>query len=261
HLADARVDVAAFIGTELDLARLEVFDGLDNVARDDGARLRGRHQAARAESFAEPADLAHQVLGRQRNVHFEPVLFLNSLDEIVASREISAGFLRLGDIAPLAEDHHAHRFADAEGQWYGAADDLFTLCRVDAERHVNLDGLIEFDSLGLFEQAYRLCKGYRSFLLDLCVCVLNMVAQLLTARGWNAGLFLFLPGIRGSRRCFSRFGRLGRRWLRPLCRRFLGRWLGRFGRARLLGPAFLRLGLGFLGLARAFSQLGLVCVG
>src|SRR3954447_21589224 len=57
-LADREVDVRAAIGAVLELARLRVADGLPDVERD-GARLRIRHQAARAEDAAEPADVAH----------------------------------------------------------------------------------------------------------------------------------------------------------------------------------------------------------
>ncbi len=129
HLADAGVDVAALVGAVLDLAGLELLDRRGDVAgrRDDGAGLRRRHQAARAEHLTEPANLAHHVLRREGDVEVEPVLLLDLLDQVVAAGEVGAGLLRLGDVVALAEDDHADRLADAVRQRDRAADHLVGL--------------------------------------------------------------------------------------------------------------------------------------
>src|SRR5437016_14579197 len=76
HLADAGVDVSPLVGTVLDLAGLELANRGGNVTAggDHGAGLGCRHQAARAEYLAQPADFAHEVLSCQRYVEVEPVL-------------------------------------------------------------------------------------------------------------------------------------------------------------------------------------------
>src|ERR1043165_7628795 len=131
QLADASVHVSALVGAELDLARLEVLDGLSNVAGDDGAGLWRRHQAARTEHLAEAADLAHQVLRGESDIELEPVLLLNLFQQVVRPREVGAGFFRLGDVVALTKDNDADRLANAVRQWHGAAHELIALRGVD----------------------------------------------------------------------------------------------------------------------------------
>src|SRR5690348_548095 len=57
-LADDEVQVRVPVDPELDLAALDVVDGLGDV-RGDGAGLRVRHQTTRTEHAAETTDLAH----------------------------------------------------------------------------------------------------------------------------------------------------------------------------------------------------------
>src|SRR5690606_8373385 len=60
RLADHEVQVRVTVDAELDLAALDVSDGLGDVGRD-GAGLGVRHEVARTEDAAETTDLAHHV--------------------------------------------------------------------------------------------------------------------------------------------------------------------------------------------------------
>ena len=86
------------------------------VGRDDGAGLRRRHQAARAEHLTEPRHLAHHVLRGEGHVEVEPVLLLDLLDQVGAAGDVGPGRLGLGDVVALAEDDDADRLADAVRQ-------------------------------------------------------------------------------------------------------------------------------------------------
>ena len=93
NLADRRVHDARLVDAELDLAGLDLLHGLGDVGRD-GAGLRVRHQAARAEHLAEPADRAHHVRRRDDRVEIHPAAE-NLLDEFLAADFVGAGLLRL----------------------------------------------------------------------------------------------------------------------------------------------------------------------
>src|SRR5579885_169386 len=60
RLADPGLDHAGLLGAILDLAALRGLDRLGDVGRD-GAEPGVRHQAARAQDLAEPADDRHHV--------------------------------------------------------------------------------------------------------------------------------------------------------------------------------------------------------
>src|SRR5262249_57110146 len=98
------------------LAGLDLADTVRHVSGQDRSRLGGRHEAAGAEDLAEPADLAHHVLGSQGDVKIEPAFLLNLLDQLVAAGVIGTRVLGLGDVVSLAEDQHADRLADAVRQ-------------------------------------------------------------------------------------------------------------------------------------------------
>src|ERR1700722_19225098 len=201
-LADTGVDVSALVGAVFDLAGLLLADGLADVLAggDDRAGLGGRHQAARAERLAQPADLAPHVLRRQRHVEVEPVLFLDLLDEVVAAGEVGTGFLGLADVVALAENDHALDLAQAVRQRHAAADHLVALRRVDAQRHVDLDGLVELGLAQSLEHLDAPAERHRSFLGHLLQLVLEDAAQLLAAVRRRAGLTALLLRA-GRRRC------------------------------------------------------------
>src|SRR5205807_531146 len=77
QLADAGMHVAALVGAVLDLAGLELADRGGHVAGNDRAGLGGGHQSARAEHFAEAADLPHHVLRGEGDVEVEPTFLLD----------------------------------------------------------------------------------------------------------------------------------------------------------------------------------------
>ena len=94
HLADRHVHVAVAVGAVLDLAALELADGLADVG-GDGAGLRVRHQAAGAERAAEPADQRHEVGRGDGDVEVEhPALDLG--DEVVGTDDVGARGAGLG---------------------------------------------------------------------------------------------------------------------------------------------------------------------
>src|SRR5699024_2016432 len=82
-LADDVVQVRRTVGAELDLAALDVGDGLGDV-HGHGARLRVRHEAAGAEHAAQLADLAHQVRRGHGRVEVGPAAG-DALDELVVA--------------------------------------------------------------------------------------------------------------------------------------------------------------------------------
>src|SRR3954454_17005983 len=88
-LADREMDVRAAVGAVLELARLRVADRLRHV-EGDGARLRVRHQAARAEHAAEAADVAHLIRRRDRDVEVGEAL-LDALREVGRADDARAG--------------------------------------------------------------------------------------------------------------------------------------------------------------------------
>src|SRR5690606_11955013 len=97
RLADDEMQVGVPVDAKLDLAALDVADGLLDIHRDR-AGLRVRHQATWTKHPTEPSDLAHHVGGRDDRVEVEsPVLDL--FDQLVATDDVGPrrpGFLGLG---------------------------------------------------------------------------------------------------------------------------------------------------------------------
>ena len=100
--------------------------------------LRVRHQAAPAEDLAEPADHAHRVGRRERDVELEPA-GLDLLDQVLAADLVGAGAERLLGLLALGEDGDPDDLARAVRQDDRAADHLVGVARVDAEPEVGLD--------------------------------------------------------------------------------------------------------------------------
>src|SRR3954447_25684222 len=148
-LADREVDVRAAVGAVLEAACLRLLDDAADVHRDR-ARLRVRHQAARAEDAAEPADDAHHVGRRDGDVEVGEAL-LDPLREVVGADHVRAGLLRLARLVALREHGDAHVAAGAVRQRDGAAELLVGVADVEAEVEVHLDGLVEFRRLHLLQ--------------------------------------------------------------------------------------------------------------
>ena len=149
-LAHRRVDDAGLVDAELHLAGLDFLDGVRDLERH-GAGLRVRHQPARAEHLAEPADGAHHVGRRDDGVEIHPAA-VDLLDDVLAGHVVGAGVLRF--LLLLAAGNHEHFLALAEAvrQHDGAADHLVGMLRIDAEAAGQLDGLIELGEFDFLEQ-------------------------------------------------------------------------------------------------------------
>ena len=108
----------------------------------DGARLRVRHQPARAEHAAEPADVAHLVGRRDRDVEVGEAL-LDALGEIGRADDVGAGLLGLARLVALGEDGDARLAAGAVREHHRPAQLLVGVAHVQAEVQVHLDRLVE----------------------------------------------------------------------------------------------------------------------
>ena len=127
----------------------------------DGAGLGVRHQAAAAEDLAEPADQAHRVGRRERDVELEPA-GLDLLDQVLATDLVGTGAQRLLGLLALGEDGDADDLARAVRQDDRAADHLVGVAGVDAEAEVRLDRRVEVDGRRLLERARPPRPGCRA---------------------------------------------------------------------------------------------------
>ncbi len=106
--------------------------------------------------------------GGDNDVEIEPVFLLDLLHEVHLAHVISAG--GLGSLRLVALGEHqdlADGLAGAVGQHDGAADLLVGVTGVNAQLHVELDGLVELGGSGLADQAEALCGVILSILFDL----------------------------------------------------------------------------------------------
>ena len=104
-LADAGLHDAGLLDAELDRAALGALHGAGDVHRDR-ADLRVRHQAARAQHLAEPADQRHHV-GRGDAAVEVDLAALHLLDQILGADDVGAGGLGLVGLGAARE--HARR--------------------------------------------------------------------------------------------------------------------------------------------------------
>ena len=156
-LADRRVHDAGLVDAELHLAGLDFLDRLGDVG-GDGAGLRVRHQAARAEHLAELADGAHHVGRRDDGVEVHPAAG-DLLDQLLAadtSAPASCGFPLL---VGAGDDEHALGLAQPVRQHHRAADHLVGVLRIDAQANRQPDGLVELRELELLDAAAALLSS------------------------------------------------------------------------------------------------------
>src|SRR3954469_18078431 len=163
-LADRHVDVRAAVGPVLELACLGLAHGLRHV-EGDGARLRVRHQAARAEDPAEPADVPHLVGGRDRDVEVGEAL-LDALREVGRAHDVGARLLRLLRLLALGEDGDAGLAAGAMREHERAAELLVRVADVEPEVHVHLDRLVELRRRRILDQPNRVARRVRLLTVD-----------------------------------------------------------------------------------------------
>src|SRR6478752_8469250 len=113
-LAERRVHDPGAVGAVLDLARLDVADGLADV-EGDGAGLGAGHLALRAEDAAQPPDGAHHVGRGDRDVEVAPTL-RDARGQVIAADHVGAGLLGLLGLLALREHGHRHRLAETVRQ-------------------------------------------------------------------------------------------------------------------------------------------------
>ena len=101
-----------------------------------------RHQAARAEHFAQRADELHHVGRGDAGVEVGPAVF-DLLGQVFFADYVGAGRLGRFGLVALGEHDHAQLLADAVRQHDRAADDLIGLLVVDAQPDRDVDRLIE----------------------------------------------------------------------------------------------------------------------
>src|SRR5919107_2825410 len=163
-LADDEVQVGVLVGAELDLAALDLGDRLGDV-HGHGAGLRVRHQTARTEDLAEPADLAHEVGRRDDGVEVQPAA-LDPLQQVVTADVVGAGRLGLLRTVAVGEDQDPGGLAGAVREVDGAADHLVGLAGVDAEPHGDLDGRVVLGLRGGLGEADRLERRVEALGVD-----------------------------------------------------------------------------------------------
>ena len=149
-LADDEVHVGVLVDAELDLAALDLFDGLGRVG-GHGAGLRVGHEAAGAEHLSETTDLAHELGRRDGRVERGPACG-DLLDELGATDLVGARGDRGLSGRTRREHDDAGGLAGAVGQDDRAADHLVRLARVDGELERDLDGRVELRRTGLLRE-------------------------------------------------------------------------------------------------------------
>src|SRR4029077_8574362 len=135
------MDVGATVGAVFELARLGVADCLPHVHRD-GAGLRVRHQAARAEDPAELPDVPPWAgRGHRAQEAVEPLPA--PLGEIGGADDVCARLLRLLRLVALGEDGDLCVLARSVRKHQRSAELLVRMPDVQPEAEVDLDRLIE----------------------------------------------------------------------------------------------------------------------
>src|SRR5581483_5404079 len=113
HLAERRVDDPGLVDAEFHFAGFDFLHRFRDF-RGDGAGLRVRHQAARAEDLPELTDGAHHVRRRDDGIEVHEAA-LDLLDELFAADDIRARFLRF--FLLFAAGNRQHALALAETVW------------------------------------------------------------------------------------------------------------------------------------------------
>ncbi|GAB4914601.1 hypothetical protein MAHJHV29_22440 [Mycobacterium avium subsp. hominissuis] len=151
------MQVGLLVHPEVDLAALDVGDGLGDVG-GDGAGLGVGHQAARAEHPGDAAHLGHLVGRGDGGVEVQEAA-LDLFDQVVAADDVGAGGLRLLGLLADGEHRDPGGLAGAVRQVDRAAHHLVRLARVDAEPDRHLDGRVLLGRRRLLGQLGRLQRG------------------------------------------------------------------------------------------------------
>ena len=135
-----RVDVAARVATELDLAGLVLLDDFSDVGRHR-AGARRRHQAAGPKTLPKgPTTPIMSGAAMQTSKSVQPPLIFRPFRP---AHFTAAGGLGLVDLVALGEDDHPQRLANTVGQHDRAADQLVGLLGIDTQPNGDFDRLVE----------------------------------------------------------------------------------------------------------------------
>src|SRR5438105_1752724 len=135
------MDDAELVCPELHLAAFGLTDSARDVLRHC-ARLGVGHQAARAEDFAQRANLGHHVGRRDRRIEVGPSV-RHPLDQVVSAYYVSAGVLGLSRLLPHREHGDAHLLAGPVREHDRASHHLLRVAWVDPEPDMRLDRRVE----------------------------------------------------------------------------------------------------------------------
>src|SRR5215212_2711360 len=111
-LADDAVDDAVAVHAVLDLAALDVLDGLAHILRD-GAALGIGHEPARSQSLSKGTDDTHLVRGGDGHVELHEALVPNAGGEVLGADDVSACLFGLPRLLADGEDGYPPRLARA----------------------------------------------------------------------------------------------------------------------------------------------------
>ena len=164
--------VAVAIGAVLDLAALEVGDGLGHIG-GDGPGLWVWHQTTRPEDPTKLAHLGHQVRGGNGDVKVQTST-LHLGQQIIGTNQIGARGTSLVGCLASGEDRHANIGAGTRGQAHGATDHLVGLAGINAQADHQLDGFVKVgrrQGAHQFDGLSRAMEGLSVEALQ-CVCVL-----------------------------------------------------------------------------------------
>ena len=144
------MDDVRFVQAVLDLTGLGLGDGSGHIG-GNGAGFGVGHQATGAQHFTQTADHAHHVGGGDDHVEIHPAA-LDLGDHILGADVICPGLLGQFLVVALAKHQSAHRLTGTVGQHYRAADLLVGMAGVDAQTHMDLNGLVKLGLGGLTYQ-------------------------------------------------------------------------------------------------------------
>ena len=174
------MDDVGLVQTILHFTSLNLGDGLGHI-HGDGAGLRVRHQALRAEDTTDAADQTHHIRGSHADIEVEPVFGLNLGDHVLIADVVSASRAGFISLRALSDDQHADRAASAMGQNDRAADLLVSVTGVNAQTDGNFHRLVELGLAGADDQL----RGLIGIVLIQVVNQLHAVLILLAMLHFN----------------------------------------------------------------------------
>src|SRR5213592_5042275 len=171
-----RVDNACLVDTKFHFSSLHFLDRLGDF-ESHCAGLGVRHQAARAEHFAQLTGGAHHVRSGDHRIVICPP-FHDFLNDFVTANEIRPRFLRFANFLAARNHQHAYCLAESIRQTHGAADDLVGMLGVHAQINRQLDGFVELRMMRLLQHLGRFAELVRACLHEL-TRLLHILSRLL----------------------------------------------------------------------------------